>query len=261
MSGKTVSVVMPAYCCSASLRQSVASVVGQTWQDWELLIADDCSPDDTYAAACSLAEDDRRIRVFQTSSNAGPAAARNLALENARGKYVAFLDSDDLWLPEKLERQISFMERTGAKFSCTAYDRISEDGQTVLGRVTPYAMADYRKVLYTANPVGNSTAMYDREALGEFRVPAIRKRNDFALWLAVLKKTDYVYGMTDCLAQYRVRGNSVSSRKSDLLRYQWELYRHVEGLNLFQTALAFGGLCYAKLVHPTWRNTKKRARE
>lgn len=253
MSEKLVSIIMPAYCCSKYLPLSVASVQAQTWQNWELLIADDCSPDDTYETASRLAEHDPRIRVLRTAGNSGPAAARNLALSNARGSYVAFLDSDDLWKPEKLSRQIAFMGRTGARFSCTAYDRISQDGSTILGRVTPFKKADYNKVLYMANPVGNSTAVYDRDALGEFRVPHIRKRNDFALWLSILKKTDYVWGMGECLACYRVQENSVSSNKIDLLKYQWELYRHVEGLSLPKTVLAFAGLCYIKTFHPTWR--------
>lgn len=248
-----VSVVMPAFRDGERLRESVASVQAQSWENWELLVVDDCSPDDTFAVAQALSAEDGRIRALQTPSNSGPGEARNVALENARGKYVAFLDSDDLWLPGKLERQIAFMQSVGAAFSCTAYDRISEDGERVLGRVTPYPRADYRKVLYTANPVGNSTAMYDREALGEFRVPPIRKRNDFALWLAILKKTDYVWGMDECLACYRVRENSVSARKGKLLRYQWELYRRIEGLDLARTALAFAGLAYNKLFHPTWR--------
>ena len=256
MSEKLVSIIMPTFLCSRFLPLSVASVQAQTWQNWELLIADDCSPDDTYSIASALAEKDSRIRLLRTKENAGPAAARNLALSNARGNYVAFLDSDDLWKPEKLEKQIAFMRRTGAQFSCTAYDRISEDG-TVLGRVTPFQKADYKKVLYMANPVGNSTAMYDRDALGEFRVPPIRKRNDFALWLSILKKTDYAWGMEECLACYRVRENSVSSGKLDLLKYQWELYRHVEGLSLPQVALAFAGLCYIKVFHPTWRTAKE----
>ena len=250
---KLVSIVMPAYRDGELLRQSVASVRAQTWKNWELLLVDDCSPDDTWDVARALAEEDDRIRLFRTETSSGPAAARNIALENARGKYVAFLDSDDLWKPEKLARQIAFMERTGAAFSCTAYDRISEDGSRILGRVVPFAKADYDKVLYTANPVGNSTAVYDREVLGELRVPLIRKRNDFALWLAALKKTDFVYGLGDCLGAYRVRKNSVSSRKTQLIRYQWQLYRNVEGLSLPKTLLAFAGLFWVMLFRPTWR--------
>ena len=247
-----VSVVMPAYKCERFLPESVASVQAQTYPNWELLLAEDHSPDGTYALAERLAAEDSRIRLLRTPTNSGPAAARNVALENARGQYVAFLDSDDLWHPEKLERQLAFMRETGALFSCTAYDRIDESGQC-LRRVTPFARADYNKVLYFANPIGNSTALYDREALGEFRVPPIRKRNDFALWLAVLKKADAVFGMGESLACYRVRTESVSSDKLDLLRYQWELYRRVEGLSLTKVCLAFAGLAYCQAFHPTWR--------
>ena len=252
-----VSVIMPAYRCADVLIESVTSVQAQTVEDWELLIVDDCSPDDTFALANKLAAEDPRIRVFQTPGNAGPAAARNMALENATGRYAAFLDSDDLWLPEKLARQIAFMREKGAAFSCTAYDRVAEDG-TVLNRVTPFEKADYNKVLYYANPVGNSTAMIDRMMLGSLRVPMIRKRNDFALWLAALKKTDYVYGMRECLARYRVREDSVSSRKTDLVRYQWQLYRRVEKLSLGRTFLAFAGLAYTKLTHPTWHGAGRK---
>ena len=123
-----VSVVMPAFRDGERLRESVASVQAQSWENWELLLVDDCSPDDTFAVAQTLSAEDGRIRALQTPFNAGPGEARNVALENARGKYVAFLDSDDLWLPGKLERQIAFMQSVGAAFSCTAYDRISEDG-------------------------------------------------------------------------------------------------------------------------------------
>lgn len=251
------SVIMPAYRCEDVIAQSVASVQRQSEPNWELLIVDDCSPDGTYEKALRLAADDPRIRVFRTTGNAGPAAARNTALDNARGRYAAFLDSDDLWLPEKLSRQIAFMRGKKAAFSCTAYDRVREDG-TVINRVTPFEKADYDKVLYYANPVGNSTAMIDRQVLGDLRAPLIRKRNDFALWLRALKKTDYVYGMGECLAQYRVRVSSVSSNKLDLIRYQWQLYREVEKLSLGKSALAFAGLAYTKLTHPTWHGAGRK---
>ena len=252
-----VSVIMPAYRGGDIIGRSIGSVQSQTVGDWELLVVDDCSPDDTYERLLGFSENDSRIRVFRTPMNSGPAAARNIALENARGRYAAFLDSDDLWMIDKLERQIAFMSETRAAFSCTAYDRVSEDG-TVLGRVTPYEKADYRKVLYYANPVGNCTAMIDRKVLGGLRVPMIRKRNDFALWLQALKITDYVYGMKDCLAQYTVRSKSVSSNKADLLRYQWQLYREVEGLDMGRTLLAFAGLAYTQIAHPTWRGAGRK---
>lgn len=256
-SAPLVSVIMPAYCSGDVISRSIGSVEAQTVEDWELLVVDDCSPDDTYERLLSLSTADRRIRVFRTSENSGPAAARNIALENACGRYAAFLDSDDLWMSDKLERQIAFMSEKRAAFSCTAYDRVSEDG-TILGRVTPYEKADYRKVLYYANPVGNCTAMIDRKVLGDLRVPMIRKRNDFALWLKALKITDYVYGMKDCLAQYTVRSSSVSSNKADLLRYHWQLYREVERLDMGRIMLAFAGLAYTQIAHPTWRGAGRK---
>ena len=252
-----VSVIMPAYRGGDLIRRSVGSVQAQTIPDWEILIVDDCSPDDTYERLIGLSREDMRIRVFQTPVNSGPAVARNIALENARGTYAAFLDSDDFWMEDKLERQIAFMERKNAAFSCTAYDRVAEDG-TVINRVTPYEKADYNRVLYCANPVGNSTAMIDRRILGDLRVPLIRKRNDFALWLKALKITDYVYGMSDCLTRYSVRTGSVSSNKVELLRYQWELYRKVEGLDLGRTMLAFAGLAYTMVARPTWHGAGRK---
>ena len=252
-----VSVIMPVYNSFGSLERSVGSVKAQTVSDWELLIVDDCSSDGSYDAALALSREDRRIRVFRTECNSGPAAARNIALENACGRYAAFLDSDDEWLPEKLERQIAFMREKDAAFSCTAYDRVDEEGN-ILNRVTPFAKADYGKVLFYANPVGNSTAMIDRQILGDLRVPAIRKRNDFALWLAALKVTDFVYGMSECLARYTVRASSVSSNKRDLVRYQWQLYHDVEKLSPARTLWAFTGLVYIKLAHPTWRGERRK---
>ena len=250
--GPLVSIVTPIYRCGNVLADTVASVQAQTMPDWELLLVDDCSGDGTYAVAEALAREDSRIVLLQTERNLGPAGSRNMALDRARGKYLAFLDGDDLWKPEKLEKQIAFMRQTGAHFSCTAYDRVAGDGKTVLGRVTPFPKADYKKVLYYANPVGNSTVLLERDTLGDTRIPEIRKRNDFALWLAVLKKTDYVYGMQECLGCYRLQEGSVSSKKLDLLKYQWQLYTKVEKLNALQVAGAFAGLCYIKAFHPTW---------
>lgn len=247
-----VSVIMPAYNCAPFLKQSVESVKNQTYGNWELLLVDDGSTDGTAALAEGLAAEDGRIHVFHTKGRQGPAVARNTALENASGEYAAFLDSDDLWLPEKLEKQLAFMQQTGADFSCTGYMRISEDGKQILGKVRPFPKADYNKVFYMANPVGNSTAIFRRTGLEDIRVPMIRKRNDFALWLAVLKRVDFAYGMSDFLGCYRVRQESVSSNKWNLLKYQWELYHHIEKKNIAQCALAFLGLAYIKIFHPTW---------
>ena len=238
-----VSVIMPAYNCGRYIAQAAQSVIGQTLTDWELQIVDDCSTDDTRAVVQRLAAQDARIHYTRLAQNGGPAAARNEALRRAAGQYVAFLDSDDLWTSDKLERQIAFMEKNGATFSATAYDQMDESGNPLPTVCLPPHKTTYRTMLLLSNPIGNSTVMYDQSALGKFEVPPIRKRNDFALWLRILKKTPYCLGMDDVLTHYRVRTDSISSNKLAQAKYHWQLYREIEGMGV--SASAFYVLCWA----------------
>ena len=209
-----VSVIMPTYNCGQFIGKSIDSVIAQTVTDWEIQIVDDCSTDDTDAVLKPYLEKYANIHYYRLPQNGGPAVARTEAIKRATGKYIAFLDSDDLWSPDKLEKQIAFMEKTGADFSCTAYACMDESGNDLHTIFTPPERTDYRKCIRLSNPVGNLTVMYDQEKLGKFEVPPIKKRNDFALWLQILKKTKYCYGMTDVLATYRMgRSGSVSSNK------------------------------------------------
>lgn len=241
-----VSVVMPAYNCGRYIAQAIQSVIGQTVVDWELQIVDDCSTDDTQAVVQRLAAQDARIHYTRLAQNGGPAAARNQALRRAAGRYVAFLDSDDLWEPDKLERQIAFMERTGAKFSATAYDQMDESGSALPTICLPPHRTDYRKMLLLSNPIGNSTVMFDQRALGRFEVPPIRKRNDFALWLKILKATPCCMGMDDVLTHYRVRTDSISSNKLAQAQYHWRLYREIERLSAPASAFYVGCWAFVK---------------
>ena len=241
-----VSVIMPAYNCGRYIAQAAQSVIGQTLTDWELQIVDDCSTDDTREVVERLAAQETRIHYTRLAQNGGPAAARNQALRRAAGRYVAFLDSDDLWAPDKLERQIAFMERTGAKFSATAYDQIDESGKLLPTVCLPPRKTSYRKMLLLSNPIGNSTVMYDQQVLGRFEVPPIRRRNDFALWLRILKKTPCCMGMDDILTHYRVRGSSVSSNKLAQARYHWQLYREIEELSVLKSAYYLGCWAFVK---------------
>ncbi len=243
----TVSVIMPTYNCGRYIKESIDSVRSQTMKDWELIIVDDCSTDDTEDVV-SFYCFDRRIRYYKLLENSGPAKARNAALDVARGKYIAFLDSDDLWLPEKLEKQIAFMRQTGAKLSCTAYEKMHESGGLTGVVVMPYEKADYNKVLFAGNSLGNSTVMYERSCFSELRVPLIKKRNDFALWLQILKQEQYAYGLREPLMQYRVRQSSVSSNKKSLIKYQWELYRDIEELSIFKASAALTSCIMLKTV-------------
>ena len=240
-----VSVIMPAYNCGNFIAQAIQSVINQSIPDWELLVVDDCSTDDTAEVVRRLAAQDARVCFASLSQNGGPAEARNAAMRRASGRYVAFLDSDDLWEADKLERQIAFMERTGAKFSATAYDQIDESGKPLSTVCLPPHRTSYRKMLLLSNPIGNSTVMYDQQALGRFEVPPIRRRNDFALWLKILKKTPCCMGMDDILTHYRVRGSSVSSKLAQA-RYHWQLYREIEGLSVLKSAYYLGCWAFVK---------------
>lgn len=227
-----VSVITPAYNCAEFLGKTIESVIFQTYTNWEMIIVDDCSTDNTADVVKSYS--DSRIKYFCLEKNSGAAVARTQAMKIANGEYMAFLDSDDLWLPKKLEKQLDFMNKNDYAFSCTEYEQIDEDGKCNGKIIKTVNKTDYNRLLLDC-PVGNSTVMYNVEKMGKFEVPNIRKRNDDALWLTMLKKERYIYGMPEVLAQYRIRPNSISSNKFKLIKYHWILYRDIEHLSVFRS--------------------------
>lgn len=231
-----VSIIMPTYNCAPFIKETVESVLAQTYKNWELLIADDCSKDNTKEVLAPYLQKYPNIHYTCLGKNGGPAAARSVALKQAKGDYVAFLDSDDLWHKEKLSRQIDFMQKNNAPFSATGYELIKEDGTRLHTALIPPEKTDYDKMLRLSCPVGNLTIMYDRRVVGDQQVPSIKKRNDFALWLQTLHKTPVCYGLPDVLGAYRLRSQSVSRNKLKLLPYHYHLYHHIEKLNFFRTA-------------------------
>lgn len=242
-----VSVIMPTYNCGEYIGQSIQSVLSQTVTDWEIQIVDDCSTDHTAEVLRPYLEQYPSIHYHQLACNSGPAVARTEAIRRANGKYIAFLDSDDLWMPDKLEKQIVFMQMTGAKFSCTAYRLIDTDGNDLHTALVPPVKTNYQKCIRLSNPVGNLTAMYNQEALGKFTVPPIKKRNDFALWLQILKKTDFCYGMEDILGMYRLgRVGSVSHNKLAQAKYHWQLYHKIEDHSVVRSAFEVGCWAFVK---------------
>ena len=242
-----VSVVMPTYNCGKYIAESLDSVIHQTITDWEVQIVDDCSTDDTISVLQPYLEKYSNIHYYKLPKNGGPAVARTEAIKRAKGKYVAFLDSDDLWKPQKLEKQIAFMQKTGAKFSCTGYACMDTDEHSLHYAMIPPKKIDYQTCIRLSNPIGNLTAMYDQEALGKFEVPLIRKRNDFALWLKVLKKTKYCYGMEEVLGTYRLgRKGSVSSNKLKQAKYHWQLYHEIEKHSVMRSAYEVGCWAFVK---------------
>lgn len=232
-----VSVITPLYNCERFLENTIQSILAQDFQDWELIMVDDCSTDSSLAIAQHYVEQDKRIKVLQLERNSGAAVARNTAIEAARGRFIAFLDSDDQWLPKKLDVQLRFMQEKDIAFSYAAYEKLSEQGE-VVGNVGVPEKVGYRDMLKVSS-IGCLTAMYDTEKLGKVYMPLIRKRQDLGLWLRILKQVPYAYGVQQVLAQYQLRPDSISANKRSAAQYTWRLYREVERLNFFIASYYF----------------------
>ena len=248
MSEKLVSIIMPTYNCANFIARTLDSVQAQTYKNWELIIVDDRSGDNTKEIVDEYIKNDSRISYHLLEVNSGAAVARTTAMKLAKGSYMAFLDSDDIWMPEKLERQIKWMTDNGYAFSCTAYEQIDENDNSLNRVIKTVKKTDYNRLLLDC-PVGNSTVVYDVEKMGKFEVPNIRKRNDDALWLQMLKKEPYIWGMPDVLMRYRIRENSISSNKFKVIKYHWILYRDIEHLSVIRSAFHIFFWCVIKVLH------------
>lgn len=234
-----VSIITPTYNCGDFIAETIESVLSQTYKNWEMIIVDDCSTDNTKEVVEEYMKKDNRIQYHILDVNSGAAVTRTKAMALAKGKYIAFIDSDDLWTPDKLEKQIKFMEDNNYNFTCTDYEQIDEKGNSLNRVIKTKNKTDYNGVLLTC-PIGNSSVMYNVENLGKFEVPNIRKRNDDALWLQILKKEKYIYGMKEVLMKYRIRENSISSNKLQLVKYHWKLYREIEHLSVARSVFHIG---------------------
>lgn len=235
---------MPAHNSILFIKEAIDSVLSQSYVQWELLITEDGSDDGTRALIESYK--DERIRYFW-QPNQGAAVARNNSLKAARGQYIAFLDSDDIWKSNKLERQIAFMRDNNYCFSCTSYIRTLKNKNEIEKIVECLPMADFKTVLYSC-PVGNLTVVYDAAKLGKIYAENIEKRNDYALWLKILKHTKYIYGLNEVLACYRVRKGSLSENKLNLIKYHWKLYRNIEKFSVIYSAYILMRIVCGKLV-------------
>lgn len=226
-----VSVIMPSYNTEKFVEMSINSVITQTYKNWELIIIDDYSTDNTDNVIYPLLNDNR-IKYFKNSKNLGAAISRNLGLREAKGKWIAFLDSDDLWLPDKLEKQIQFMKEHNYHFSYTNYIEIDEDskpnGNLITGpkKITKTGMYNY------CWP-GCLTVMYDADAVGLIQIPDIKKNNDYAMWLKIIEKND-CYLLDEVLAKYRKRTGSISnSNYFKLIKWHYKLFRNAMNKSVF----------------------------
>ncbi|MGE6630236.1 teichuronic acid biosynthesis protein TuaG [Bacillus sp. NPDC077027] len=244
-----VSIITPAYNAERYVTDTVHSVLAQTYTNWELLIADDCSTDGTRALLNKLSKADDRIKVIYLEENGGAAIARNTAIKQAKGRFIAFLDSDDKWKPTKLEKQIKFMLSNGHAFSFTAYDIIAENGTPLQKTVDAPIQLNYSEALKNTI-IGCLTVMLDRKQIGEIQMPNIRTRQDLATWLSILKRGFTAYGMSEPLSEYRVVGNSISSNKWKAAQKTWFVYREIEQLHFIKASWCF--------VHYATNAVKKR---
>ncbi len=242
-----VSIITPTYNCGRFIGETIESVQKQTYTNWEMVIVDDCSIDRTKEIVEEYISKDARIQYYCLENNSGAAVARTRAMQLADGEYMAFLDADDLWTEDKLEKQLQFMKQNKYAFSCTSYEQIDEDGNLTNKIVKTIPKTSYNRLLLDC-PVGNSTVMYSVKKMGKFEVPNIRKRNDDALWLQMLKKEKYIMGMPDILMKYRIRRNSISSNKLKVIKYHWILYREIEHLNIFRSLFHIGYWCVIKVM-------------
>ncbi len=237
-----VSIITPSYKSAKFISQTIESVLAQTYKDWEMIIVDDLSPDNANEIVEEYIIKDNRIKLIKLEKNSGPAVARNRAIKEAKGRYMAFLDADDLWMPDKLEKQIQFMNDNNLSFTYSSYKLIDENNSD-LGNFITKETITYRSMLKTCS-VGCLTAIYDTEKLGKVFMPNILKRQDYGTWLSILKNIESTKGILEPLATYRILNNSVSSNKVKASLYQWKIYREVEKLSLIKSVWYFVQYAY-----------------
>ncbi|UGB30594.1 glycosyltransferase family 2 protein [Metabacillus sp. B2-18] len=235
-----VSIITPSYNSTKFIPATIESVLSQTYQNWEMLIVDDCSKDESRKVIREYTEKDDRIKLIELTENSGAAVARNTAIKAAKGKYVAFLDSDDLWVPTKLEKQIEFMEINDYTFTYSKYQLMDVDGNKLDRVIDVPRSIDYNGLL-SNTIIGCLTAVVNIEKTGPIEMPNIRTRQDFALWLSILKRGIKAHGLQEVLAYYRLVPGSISSNKVKAAKQTWKVYREVEKLGLLRSMFSFTG--------------------
>ena len=245
MEENKISIIIPVYNCENLLEKTIECVVNQTYKNWELLLVDDCSQDNSAEIAKKYADKDVRIKYFKLKENSGAAVARNTALNNSTGRFIAYLDSDDLWKKEKLEKQVNFMLKNNYAFTCTDYEKINEDGESLNKIVKIPKEVNYN--LFLRNTIIQTVGvMVDTKLTGKelLQMPNIRRRQDAATWCQLLKNGFNCYEVPENLSYYRVVTNSLSSNKFKAIKMNWYWYRKIEKLPLWKTCYCFIGYAF-----------------
>lgn len=227
-----VSIVTPNYNCEKYISETINSVLNQTYKNWEMIIVDDCSSDNSIKIIEDYIKKDSRIKLIKMKKNSGAALCRNKAIEVSNGKYLAYLDSDDLWLEKKLEKQISYMEKENVDFTYSEYSHIDENGDSLNLKVKIPEKLSYLKMLFHCF-TGCLTVVYNQEKIGKIYGPNISKSNDYGLFLQVIKKVNKARGLKENLAYYRIRKNSISRNKWKKVEPHLYLLNKIENINIF----------------------------
>ena len=235
-----ITVVTPTWNSAKYIRETIASVQAQTYQNWEMIIVDDCSTDNTVELVKKISHKDSRIHLIEQKENRGAGIARNIAVQNSTGRYISYLDSDDRWKPDKLEKQVKFMLSKGCGFSCTSYEVIDSAGKSLNKIVHMHDKVDYRGFL-TNNLLQTVGIMVDAYKVDKkyLEMPNIRRRQDAATWMQILKAGYQCYGMHEVLAEYRRTPGSLSSNKFKAVIGTWKLYREIERLPFIFSCYCF----------------------
>ena len=233
-----VSIITPSYNSSRFINECISSVLEQTYTNWELIIVDDASDDNSRKLISNIAETDNRIKFEFLSKNIGVAGARNIALEMSRGRYVAFLDSDDVWKKEKLATQIDFMQLHDISFSFSSYQPMSENGMEFFREIIVPSKIDYNSFLKNTI-IGCLTVVLDKYKLGDIKMPNLKTSQDMALWLSIMRGGVTAYGIEKSLAYYRIVGDSNTSNKFKVIQGVWKIYIIEEGLGYMRGAWCF----------------------
>lgn len=234
MGNNLVSIITPSFNSEKFIAETIASVQNQTYSNWEMIIVDDCSKDKTVEIVEEIIKSDGRIKLIRLEKNSGPAIARNTGIYAVSGKYMTFLDADDIWFSDFIENSIKTITEQGIHFVFSSYRRSDESLNFVYSDFIVPQKVTYYDILKT-NSISCLTAFIDIETLGKKTMPEVFKRQDMGLWLKYLKEIPFAYGIKEPKAIYRIRKNSLSRKKTDLLKYQWQFYRNVENLNVFRS--------------------------
>lgn len=232
-----VSIITPSYNCGEYIRETIESIQSQTYQNWELLITDDCSTDNSIEIINKYASQDSRIKLFQLEKNSGAGVARNNSIKESQGRYIAFCDSDDIWLPEKLERQVSLLYNGSAEVVYSSYTTCDENG-AINGIVVAYRSIKYHEIIRD-DSMGFLTCIYDTKRLGKIYMPTLRKRQDWGWKILLLQKAKYAVGIIEPLAKYRLRKDSLSSKKLNLIHYNISVYTKILNYGLIRAWCKF----------------------